>query len=45
MKLHPVNIKFPAWLIKELDREAEHKGINRTALIITIIIDYLEKKR
>jgi len=28
-----VNIDFPAWMVKSLDREAQHIGVSRQAVI------------
>jgi hypothetical protein len=28
-----VNIDFPAWMVKSLDREAQHIGVSRQAII------------
>lgn len=37
-----VNLDIPVWAIKELDREADRRGISRQALIKTWLIDRLD---
>ncbi|RVT40193.1 type II toxin-antitoxin system BrnA family antitoxin [Sphingobium algorifonticola] len=38
-----VNVDFPAWMVTELDREAQRRGISRQALIKTWLADRLER--
>ena len=40
-----VNVDFPVWAIKELDHEADRRGITRQALIKTWIVDRLDALR
>lgn len=37
-----VNVDFPAWMVRELDREAARIGVNRQAVIKTWIADKLD---
>ena len=37
-----VNVDFPIWAIKEMDREADRRGITRQALIKMWLIDKLD---
>jgi len=39
-----VNVDFPAWMVKSLDREANRLGITRQALIKVWIAERLERK-
>lgn len=38
-----VNVDFPVWMIAELDREAQRRGISRQALIKTWLADRLDR--
>ena len=40
-----VNLDIPVWAIKELDREADRRGITRQSLIKTWLIDRLDSLR
>ena len=40
-----VNVDFPAWVVGELDREANRIGIARQALIKTWIVEKIEVAR
>lgn len=33
VKTKRVNVDFPAWMVKALDKEAEHLGVSRQALV------------
>ena len=37
-----VNVDFPAWMVKRLDREAAKRGVARQALIKMWVADRLE---
>lgn len=37
-----VNVDIPVWAIKELDREAERRGIARQSLIKTWLVDKID---
>lgn len=37
-----VNVDIPVWAIKELDREANRRGITRQSLIKTWLIDRID---
>ena len=37
-----VNIDFPAWMVKSLDREARHVGVSRQAVIKMWLAERLE---
>jgi len=39
-----VNVDFPAWMLRELDREAARIGVNRQAVIKTWIADRLDAR-
>ena len=39
-----VNVDFPVWMIRELDREAARIGVNRQAVIKTWIVDRLDSR-
>ena len=39
-----VNVDFPAWMVASLDREADHLGISRQALIKVWIAECLQRK-
>lgn len=41
-KLQKVNIDFPVWMVKSLDRKADHLGISRQALVKMWIAQCLE---
>jgi len=34
-----INIDFPTWMVKKLDEEAQHIGVNRQAIIKTWLAD------
>ena len=38
-----VNVDFPLWMVAELDKEAQRRGISRQALIKTWLADRLEQ--
>ncbi len=38
-----INIDFPVWMVKSLDREARHIGVSRQAIIKTWIAERLER--
>ena len=38
-----VNVDFPSWVIKALDKESKRMGIARQALIKFWIVDHLKK--
>lgn len=38
-----VNVDFPGWVVEALDREAEHRGVTRQALVKMWIAERLEK--
>lgn len=38
-----VNVDFPAWIIKALDKEAARIGITRQAYIKTVIVERLDR--
>lgn len=42
-ELWPVLVKFPMWLIDDLDAEAKRLGIPRVFLIIQLCVDGLKK--
>lgn len=42
--VHRVNVDFPSWMIKRLDREAEKLNVSRQAIIKMWIHDRLVKK-
>ena len=37
-----VNVDFPKWMVEALDGRARHLGINRQAVIKTLLADALE---
>lgn len=39
-----VNVDFPAWMVRELDREAARLGVNRQAVIKTWIARTLDQR-
>ena len=43
-ELKRVNVDFPAWMIARLDAEARRLGINRQAVIKTMLAGQLESK-
>lgn len=40
-----VNVSFPLWMVKELDKEANRLGINRQALIKVWIANQIEQSK
>ena len=40
-----VNIDFPAWMIKALDKEAARLGVARQAIVKTWLAEKLEQKQ
>lgn len=40
-----VNVDFPAWTVKELDREASRLGVTRQSLIKIWIAERIDQKR
>ena len=38
-----VNVDFPIWMIQCLDKEAQHLGVARQALIKMVIAQHIEK--
>ena len=40
----PINVNFPQWMIKALDKEAKRLGVNREAVIKTWIAQKLDQK-
>lgn len=44
MEKQKINININKNVLSALDIEAKEKGLTRTAIIITLITDYLEKK-
>ncbi len=38
-----VNVDFPVWMIRSLDKEAERLGVPRQSLIKVLIAQHLEK--
>jgi hypothetical protein len=40
-----VNVDFPAWVVQELDREADRIGVPRQSLIKLWIVEHLERQR
>lgn len=43
-EIRRVNVDFPAWMVRELDREANRLGVNRQAVIKTWIADKLDSR-
>lgn len=43
MKSRRVNVDFPAWMVQQLDRESQKRGVTRQALIKMWLADRLEK--
>jgi hypothetical protein len=43
-ELKRVNVDFPAWMVRELDREAQRLGVNRQAVIKTWIASRLDDR-
>jgi hypothetical protein len=39
-----VNVDFPAWMLRELDREAARLGVNRQAIIKTWLAERLDSR-
>lgn len=42
-KTRRVNVDFPAWMVDALDREAEHLGVTRQALVKVWIANCLTR--
>ena len=42
-ELKRVNVDFPVWMIRSLDREAKRLGVHRQSLIKVLIAQHLEK--
>lgn len=42
-KTRRVNVDFPAWMVKAMDREAGRIGITRQALIKVVMAERLDK--
>lgn len=40
-----VNVDFPVWMIRSLDKEAQRLGIPRQSLIKMLIASHIEKAR
>jgi len=40
-----VNVDFPIWMIRSLDKEAKRLGVPRQSLIKVLIAEHLEKTR
>ncbi len=40
-----VNVDFPIWMIRSLDKEAKRLGVPRQSLIKVLIAQHLEKTR
>ena len=45
LEQRPLSVQFPTWMIQELEREADRLGINRQAVIKTIIDEGLQRRR
>ena len=41
-KIKRINVDFPIWMVKSLDRKAKHLGVNRQAVIKMWIAERLE---
>jgi predicted DNA binding CopG/RHH family protein len=39
-----VNVDFPAWMVRALDREAAKMGITRQSLIKVVVNEHLQEK-
>ena len=39
-----VNVDFPLWMVRSLDKEAKRIGVARQALIKVLVAQHLEKK-
>jgi hypothetical protein len=39
-----VNVDFPLWMIRSLDREAERLGVPRQSLIKVLVAQHIEKQ-
>ncbi|GFM36923.1 type II toxin-antitoxin system BrnA family antitoxin [Desulfovibrio psychrotolerans] len=44
-EIRRVNVDFPAWMVEELDREAQRLGITRQAIIKVWIARQLDEHR
>ncbi len=42
-KFKRVNVDFPAWLVKALDKEADKRGVTRQSLIKMWLCDRIEQ--
>ena len=42
-ELKRVNVDFPLWMVRSLDREAERLGVPRQSLIKVVIAQHLER--
>ncbi len=40
-----VNVDFPVWMVQELDRESERRGVARQALVKMWIADRIDQQR
>lgn len=40
-----VNVDFPIWMVRSLDKEAKRLGVPRQSLIKVLIAQHLEKQR
>ena len=43
-EIRRVNVDFPAWMLRELDREAARLGVNRQAIIKTWLAERLDSR-
>jgi hypothetical protein len=43
-EIRRVNVDFPAWMVREIDREAARLGVNRQAVIKTWIASRLDSR-
>ncbi len=43
-EIRRVNVDFPVWMLRELDREAARLGINRQAVIKTWLAERLDSR-
>lgn len=39
-----VNVDFPAWMVDQLDREADHLGVTRQSIIKVWLAERLEQR-
>ena len=44
LKPKVVNVSFPAWMVRALDREAAKMGITRQSLIKVVVNEHLQEK-